>query len=133
MVLSHPHAPCHPDQFAVVARFIPPIPKEPAMAASARVTPTEPQDLRLTPAEATDLLPRAETVHVLIGTIRARWEHCDLAAAIQAGRDHRLTLAARSAGFGLSFVRDSGESVLVQTDDAKVRGWTERRSTEASE
>lgn len=32
MVLSHSLAPCHRDQFEHVAKFIPPIPKEPAVA-----------------------------------------------------------------------------------------------------
>lgn len=32
MVLSHSTAPCHRDQFEHVAKFIPPIPKEPAVA-----------------------------------------------------------------------------------------------------
>lgn len=98
-----------------------------------RPTAPAPEDMRLTPAEAAEMLPRAGMVHVQVGQIRARWERDDLVAALRAGRDRRLTLAARSAGFGLSFVRDSGESVLVQTDDAKVRGWLERQAKRAGE
>lgn len=129
MILS----PFDPALLAPIAAPFQPSTQETIVPAAARALPAEPEDPRLTPAEAVDLLPHAQTVHVLVGPIRARWERTDLAAALVAGRDHRLTLAARSAGFGLSFVRDSGESVLVQTDDAKVRGWTERRSPEAAE
>ncbi|MEE7491134.1 hypothetical protein [Methylobacterium oryzae] len=104
-----------------------------ALAAPEPRAAAAPEDMRLTPAEAAELLPRAGTVHVQVGQIRARWERGDLIAALRAGRERRLTLASRSAGFGLSFVRDSGESVLVQTDDAKVRGWLERQAKRAGE
>ena len=109
----------------------------PAALALAAPEPRKPasatEEMHLTPAEATELLPRAGMVHVMVGEIRARWERGDLIAALRAGRERRLTLAARSAGFGLSFVRDSGESVLVQTDDAKVRGWLERQAKRAGD
>lgn len=101
--------------------------------AAPEAAPATADDMRLTPAEAIGLLPRAETVHVQIGQRRDRWERGDVITAITAGRDRRLALAARSAGFGLSFVRDSGESVLVQTEDAKVRVWLERQATQAAE
>ncbi len=98
-----------------------------------RPTAPAPEDMTLTPAEAAELLPRAGAVHVMVGSARARLDRGDLVAALRAGRDRRLTLAARSAGFGLSFARDTGESVLVQTDDAKVRGWLERQAKRAGE
>lgn len=95
--------------------------------------PVAAEDIRLTPADAVSLLPRAEILHVQIGQRRDRWQRDEVVAAITAGRDRRLALAAQAAGFGLSFVRDTGESVLVQTEDAKVRVWLERQAKRAGE
>lgn len=105
-----------------------------ALALAVPEAATAPADeMRLTQAESIGLLPRAETIHVQIGQRRDRWERGDVIAAITAGRDRRLALSGRAAGFGLSFVRDSGESVLVQTEDAKVRVWLELQAKQAGE
>ena len=90
-------------------------------------------DLRLSATDALSLLPSSETIHVRVGDVGARWHRRDVSAAIKDGTDRRLALAARSAGFGLSFIRDTEESVLVQTDDAKVRAWLERQAKRAGE
>lgn len=104
-----------------------------ALAAPDPVRQASDDDLRLTITEAVALLPSSMMVHVQIEHIRARWERADLIAAIKAGRGHRLTLAARAAGFGLFFTRETGEPVLVQTEDAKVRAWLERQAKRAGE
>ncbi|KQS81725.1 hypothetical protein ASG32_02960 [Methylobacterium sp. Leaf361] len=107
--------------------------QEALVPAVARVIPTEPEDLRLTSAQAVALLPPDETIHVQVGQSRSRWRRGNVILAIRGGSDRRIALASRSAGFGLSFTRDTGESVLVQTDDAKVRGWLERQAKRAGE
>lgn len=89
--------------------------------------------IRLTSAQALALLPPDETIHVQVGQSRSRWRRGNVIMAIRGGSDRRIALASRSAGFGLSFTRDTGESVLVQTDDAKVRGWLERQAKQAGE
>lgn len=103
-----------------------------ALAAS-EPRPTATEDLRLTSAQALALLPPDETIHVQVGQSRSRWRRGNVISAIRSGSDRRIALASRSAGFGLSFTRDTGESVLVQTDDAKVRGWLERQAKRAGE
>ena len=90
-------------------------------------------DLRLSATEALALLPSSETIHVRVGETGARWRRGNVIDAVRGGTDRRLALAARAAGFGLSFTRDTGESVLVQTDDAKVRAWLKRQARRAGE
>jgi hypothetical protein len=91
------------------------------------------EDLRLTSAQALALLPPDETIHVQVGQSRSRWRRSNVIRAIRGGGDRRIALASRSAGFGLSFTRDTGESVLVQTDETMVRDWLERQAKRAGE
>lgn len=106
----------------------------PIAAAFSALEPPPVADLSLTPAEAIALLPTSDRIHVQIGaSTRERWSRADVAAAITAGSDRRLAIYALKAGFGLSCVRDTGQSLLIQTDDAKVRGWLERQAKRAGE
>lgn len=96
-------------------------------------TPAASGDLNLTPAEALALLPDDQTIHVQVGQDRSRWQRDNVIAAIRGGSDRRLATYALKAGFGLSCVRDTGQSLLIQTDDAKVRGWLERQAKRAGD
>ncbi|MDH2313378.1 hypothetical protein [Methylobacterium brachiatum] len=99
------------------------------MAAPARaLAPTaEPEELRLTAHEAGRLLPVGDVVHV-IGIQRDRWSRQRVREAMRTATRIRLTLSARSAGFGLSIDRAGEASLLIETDRNEVAAWLARQA-----
>lgn len=103
--------------------------QEPPVAAPARaLAPTaEPEELRLTAHEAGRLLPVGDVVHV-IGIQRDRWSRQRVREAMRTATRIRLTLSARSAGFGLSIDRAGEASLLIETDRNEVAAWLARQA-----
>lgn len=103
--------------------------QEQPVAASARVLApvTEPEELRLTAHEAGRLLPVGDVVHV-IGIQRDRWSRQRVREAMRTATRIRLTLSARSAGFGLSIDRAGEASLLIETDRNEVAAWLARQA-----